>query len=297
MIDQFLQYLQYEKGASSHTVLSYHTDLKQFISYLHVMETSFDPAAVSHLQVREWIASLMENGDSARSVARKLSALKAFYRFLIRKRLCTNNPTIKIIAPKIKKPLPLFFKENDVNFVSSNFNEHTFEELRDKLIIELLYQTGMRRAELVGLKDSNIDFSKHTLKVLGKRNKERVIPFGTELKKLMEEYIAVRDRSIENSAERLITLNNGKAVYPEFIYNKVKKSFTGVTTMKKRSPHVLRHTFATTLLNNGADLNAVKELLGHSNLSATEIYTHTTFEQLQLIYEQAHPRAQKRRNQ
>jgi integrase/recombinase XerC len=267
----------------------------QFAHFLHPNSDTFDPGQVTPLQVREWVVSLLESGDSARTVNRKLSALKSFYRFLAHKELCVNNPTKKIISPKIKKPLPLVFRENEVNFVSTNILENNFEELRDKLIIELFYQTGIRRAELIGLRDADIDLNKRTLRVLGKRNKERIVPFGESLVELIRRYVIERDRTIENSAERLITLKSGAEVYPKFIYNKVHDAFTGITSMKKRSPHVLRHTFATTLLNNGAELNAVKELLGHSNLSATEIYTHTTFEQLHSIYEQAHPRAKKRR--
>ena len=296
MIDLFIEYLQYEKISSSHTVLSYQNDLWQFAHFLSPNSDNFDPQKVTPLSIREWIVALMEAGDSARTVNRKLSALKSFYRFLAHKGLCTNNPTKKLISPKIKKPLPLVFRENEVNFVSENIIEGNFESLREKLVIELFYQTGIRRAELIGLKDGDVDLKKRTLRVLGKRNKERIIPFGQSLADLIVRYIAERDAFLEkNIAERLITLNNGAEVYPKFIYNKVRGAFTGITSMKKRSPHVLRHTFATTLLNNGAELNAVKELLGHSNLSATEIYTHTTFEQLHSIYQQAHPRAKKRR--
>jgi integrase/recombinase XerC len=295
MIDRFIQYLRYEKAASSHTVLSYHNDLRQFSAFLSPGTDTFDPDKVTPIQIREWIVSLLNTGDSARTVNRKLSALKSFYRFLARKELTTNNPVKKIISPKIKKPLPLVFKENEVNFVSTNIIESSFLKLREKLIIEILYQTGIRRAELIGLKDADIDFSKQTLRVLGKRNKERIIPFGNKLAELIHQYIAQRDAEVENKAGRLICLKNGAEVYPKLIYNTVREDFTGITPMKKKSPHVLRHTFATTLLNNGAELNAVKELLGHSNLSATEIYTHTTFEQLHSIYERAHPRAKKRR--
>ncbi len=296
MIDRFIEYLRYEKIASSHTVLSYQNDLLQFAHFLSPGSTAFSPQDVSPTAIREWIVALMEAGDSARTVNRKLSALKSFYRFLAHKGLCTNNPTKKLISPKIKKPLPLVFRENEVNFVSENIIESDFESLREKLIIEILYQTGIRRAELIGLKDGDVDLTKRTLRVLGKRNKERIIPFGPSLGELIAGYIVQRDAFLkQNIADRLITLNNGAEVYPKFIYNKVQKAFAGVTSMKKRSPHVLRHTFATTLLNNGAELNAVKELLGHSNLSATEIYTHTTFDQLHSIYQQAHPRAKKRR--
>jgi len=296
MIDLFIEYLRYEKVSSSHTVLSYRNDLLQFAHFLSSDSDCFDPQNVAPVSIREWIVALMDAGDSARTVNRKLSALKSYYRFLIHKGLCTNNPTKKLISPKIKKPLPLVFRENEVNFVSENIIESNFESLREKLIIEILYQTGIRRAELIGLKDGDVDLAKRTLRVLGKRNKERIIPFGSSLADLIGEYIVQRDVFLDqNIAERLITLDNGAEVYPKFIYNKVQRAFAGITSMKKRSPHVLRHTFATSLLNNGAELNAVKELLGHSNLSATEIYTHTTFDQLHSIYQQAHPRAKKRR--
>lgn len=296
MIDRFTEYLRYEKKVSSHTVLSYQNDLLQFAHFLSSDSSSFDPGVITASDIRAWIVFLMESDHSARTVNRKLSALKSFYRFLLHKELCSNNPTKKLISPKIKKPLPLVFRENEVNFVSENIIENGFESLREKLIIELFYQTGIRRSELIGLKDGDVDIVKRTLRVLGKRNKERIIPFGIPLSDLIVEYIKQRDAFLgDKKAEQLITLNSGSAVYPKFIYNKVRGAFTGITSMKKKSPHVLRHTFATTLLNNGAELNAVKELLGHSNLSATEIYTHTTFEQLHSIYQQAHPRAKKRR--
>jgi integrase/recombinase XerC len=296
MIDLFLQYIRYEKGLSSHTELSYRTDLIQFACYISDDVASFDPASVTTVQVRAWIVSLLEAGDSSRTVNRKVSTLKSFYRFLNYKLLLTNNPTKKIISLKIKKKLPLFFNEKEINFVSGNMLENTFEESRDKLIIELFYQTGIRCSELIGIKDLDVDFSRKTLRVLGKRNKERLIPFGDVLQQTIMNYILIRNEAIEHTAERLITLKSGAPVYRRLIYTKVHNAFSGVSTLSQRSPHVLRHTFATMLLNNGAELNVVKELLGHSNLSATEIYTHTTFDQIHSIYKQAHPRAQKRRH-
>lgn len=295
MVDLFLQYIQYEKGLSAHTVTSYRIDLKQFVQFITVQEGSFDPSRITALQVRQWIVFLLKNGQSPRSVNRKVTALKSFFLFLNHKQLIASNPTKKIVALKTKKNLPLYFAEKEINFVSSQLLENNFNEARDKLIIEMLYQTGMRRSELIGIKDADIDFSRRTIRVLGKRNKERFIPFGIILENEIKKYLEVRDQSIEKSAERFFTLKDGSPVYPKLVYNVVNHSFSGVSTLSQKSPHVLRHTFATTLLNKGAELNVVKELLGHSNLSATEIYTHTTFDQIQTIYKQAHPRAQKRR--
>ncbi|MBB3187284.1 tyrosine-type recombinase/integrase [Microbacter margulisiae] len=296
MINRFLQYLRYEKGFSSHTEMSYRTDLIQFAGFVSHDVEAFDPSTVTSDEIRAWIVLLLEEGDSPRSVNRKVSTLKSFYRFLNHSLLLNHNPTKKIVSLKTKKPLPLYFKGKEINFVSSNMLEKTFEEARDKLIIEILYQTGVRCSELIGIKDSDIDFDRKTLRVLGKRNKERLIPFGETLRNAIRKYMTLRDEAIDHPAERLITLKTGVPVYSKLIYNKVHSAFSGVSTLTQRSPHVLRHTFATTLLNNGAELNAVKELLGHSHLSATEIYTHTTFDQIQTIYKQAHPRAQKRRH-
>ncbi|MGC9151084.1 MAG: tyrosine-type recombinase/integrase [Microbacter sp.] len=295
MIDLFLQYIQYEKGLSAHTITSYRIDLNQFVQFITDETGSFDASNVTPFQIRQWIVTLLKNGQSPRSVNRKVTALRSFFLFLNHKQLVVSNPTKKIVALKTKKDLPFYFTEKEINFASSQLLENSFNEARDKLIIEMLYQTGMRRSELIGVKDVDIDFSRSTIRVLGKRNKERFIPFGPTLGHEIKRYLEMRDHSIENPAERFFTLKDGSPLYPKLVYNVVCRSFSGISTLTKKSPHVLRHSFATTLLNKGAELNAVKDLLGHSNLSATEIYTHTTFDQIQAIYKQAHPRAQKRR--
>jgi integrase/recombinase XerC len=295
MVDLFLQYIQYEKKLSAYTITAYRIDLNQFVQFISDEAGVFDPSQITSLQIRQWIVFLLKNGQSPRSVNRKVTALKSFFLFLNHKQLIAANPTKKIVALKTKKNLPLYFTEKEINFVSNQLLENNFNEARDKLIIEMLYQTGMRRSELIGVKDVDIDFSRNTIRVLGKRNKERFIPFGRALANEMKTYIEIRNQSIESSAERFFTLKDGSPLYPKLVYNVVCRAFDGVSTLSKRSPHVLRHSFATILLDKGAELNAVKELLGHSNLSATEIYTHTTFDQIQSIYKQAHPRAQKRR--
>lgn len=295
MVDLFLQYIQYEKKLSAYTITAYRIDLNQFVQFISDEAGVFDPSQITSLQIRQWIVFLLKNGQSPRSVNRKVTALKSFFLFLNHKQLIAANPTKKIVALKTKKNLPLYFTEKEINFVSNQLLENNFNEARDKLIVEMLYQTGMRRSELIGVKDVDIDFSRNTIRVLGKRNKERFIPFGRALANEMKTYIEIRNQSIESSAERFFTLKDGSPLYPKLVYNVVCRAFDGVSTLSKRSPHVLRHSFATILLDKGAELNAVKELLGHSNLSATEIYTHTTFDQIQSIYKQAHPRAQKRR--
>jgi len=295
MVDLFLQYIQYEKKLSAYTITAYRIDLNQFVQFISDEAGVFDPSQITSLQIRQWIVFLLKNGQSPRSVNRKVTALKSFFLFLNHKQLIAANPTKKIVALKTKKNLPLYFTEKEINFVSNQLLENNFNEARDKLIVEMLYQTGMRRSELIGMKDVDIDFSRNTIRVLGKRNKERFIPFGRALANEMKTYIEIRNQSIESSAERFFTLKDGSPLYPKLVYNVVCRAFDGVSTLSKRSPHVLRHSFATILLDKGAELNAVKELLGHSNLSATEIYTHTTFDQIQSIYKQAHPRAQKRR--
>jgi integrase/recombinase XerC len=237
--------------------------------------------------------NLLENDITARTVNRKLSCLKSYWHFLVRKGLTIKNPVKRISSPKTKKGLPVFLKveEMDEIFHLEGKKDCPFENFRDRLIIEMFYQTGIRLSELIGLKDEHIDTGSCILKVTGKRDKQRLIPFGQDLRRLILEYLDLRKEYVTGTPERFLVRKSGELLYPQMVYRIVHQKLTNVATLTKNSPHVLRHTFATTLLNSGAELNAVKELLGHSSLSATEVYTHTTFEELKKVYKQAHPRA------
>jgi integrase/recombinase XerC len=291
MIDLFLKYLQYEKNYSSHTVLSYKTDLEEFAAFVAEQGAVFNPAEINHKQIRLWIVALMDSGIAPRSVNRKMSALKSFYRFLLRRGLATTNPAKTIKALKTEKNLPFFFKESELDRVldDSEIDETDFEACRNRLIIDMFYETGIRLSELVNLKDSDVDLSANTLKVLGKRNKERIVPFGNSLRTNIIMYRTLRN-DISSREDTLYIRKTGEKMYPRLVYQIVHDAMTAQSSLSKRSPHVLRHTFATSVLNAGAELNAVKEILGHASLAATQIYTHTTFEQLRNIYKKAHPR-------
>jgi len=287
--DKFLEYLQYEKRSSKHTLLAYTNDLDQFIEYLHAVYQIIIITEINHIIIRSWIVSLMEQKITPRSVNRKITTLKTFYKFLLRQKAITENPMLKIQSPKTSKRLPVFVEKDKMDILLDNIGfEDDFEGHRDKLIIELFYATGMRLSELINLKDDDINMSKCQLKVLGKRNKERIIPFNDQLKELLKKYIKIKPAASESY---LFVNRKGKKLYEKFVYRIVNHYLSGVTTIDKKSPHVLRHTFATHMLNNGADLNAIKELLGHTNLSATQVYTHNTVEKLRNIHKQAHPKA------
>ena len=292
MIELFLKYIQYEKNYSSHTVLSYSNDLNEFAQFIQRnVNEEFNPLEIHSDMIRKWIVTLMDNKTSPRSVNRKISALKSFYRFLTSKNIATVNPTKKITSLKTAKNLPLFFKESEMeNALTPCEEDSDFENYRNRLIIAMFYETGIRLSELIEIKDSDIDLSAKTVKVLGKRNKQRIIPFGGRLCSDIIMYKQIRDNETKCPA-RLFTRKNGEKMYPKLVYQIVHNAMSEQSSLIKRSPHVLRHTFATSILNGGADLNAVKELLGHASLSATQVYTHTTFEQLRNIYKQAHPRA------
>ncbi len=292
MMNEFLQYLQYEKNYSSHTVLSYHTDLRQFCDFLEITAEQFEPAKVSSQQIQQWVLSLMSDKISARTLSRKISTLKSFWRFLLTRGYVNQNPTLKIILPKTKKPIPAFFKDSEMEIVlDKTFLPDNFESVRDQLILTVFYLTGIRLAELLNIEDKDVDLTDGNLRVIGKRNKQRMIPISRILCQDIENYIQLRNKNIESLTPNLFIRINGKKMYPKMIYNLVHNTMSEVSSLHKKSPHVLRHTFATSLLNGGADINAVKELLGHSSLAATQVYTHTSFEELYNIYKHAHPRA------
>ena len=290
--ESFLKYLRYERNYSEKTVLSYGTDLRKFEEYFKGLDEGIDFLTVDPDLVRGWVMAMMDAGYTATSVNRKLSSLRSFYRFLLRKGLVKADPMLKVAGPKKKKPLPVFVKEADMDRLldAADFGEG-FTGIRDRMIVEMFYSTGIRLSELVGLTDADVDFSSGLIKVTGKRNKQRLIPFGEELRRDMEAYLLARDENREGVCGAFFVRKGGKAMLPETVRLIVKRNLSKVVTLKKKSPHVLRHSFATSMLNRHADLEAVKELLGHESLTTTEIYTHTTFEELKKVYEQAHPRA------
>lgn len=292
MTDSFLDYLRFERNYSEKTIVSYGIDLAKLEEFFNGVDENVDFTTVDADLVRAWVMNLMEQGYTSTSVNRKLSSLRSFYRFLLKKGVVQADPMLRVVGPKNKKPLPAFLKESEINRL---LDEVPFKEgftgCRDKMILEMFYATGMRLSELIGLDDVDVDFSASLIKVTGKRNKQRLIPFGEELRQAMLAYIKVRDEAIPEKVEAFFVLPNGRRMYASKVYQLVKRNLSKVVSLKKRSPHVLRHTFATSMLNNDAELGAVKELLGHSSLTTTEIYTHTTFEELKKVYEQAHPRA------
>ncbi|MCD4791747.1 MAG: tyrosine-type recombinase/integrase [Bacteroidales bacterium] len=292
---KFLKYLEFQKKYSLHTINSYACDIEQFQYFCteNKFILSEDEIVSDYKVLRKWIAVLSSDNISSRTINRKLSSLKTYYNFLIREGLIQNNPVSKIIRPKTKQNIPEFISNDNINLLlDSDIFSDDFEGIRDRLIIELLYCTGIRRAELIGLRIKDLDFVYNTIKVTGKRNKQRIIPYPKTLNNLLKEYL-IKKEEIYTDSEHLLLTNSGKQIYPKLVYRVVNKYISFFSSVKKKSPHILRHTFATHLLNNGADINAVKELLGHANLSATQIYTHNTFEKLNKIYKQAHPRAKK----
>ncbi len=291
MIKSFLRYLQFEKRYSEHTVIAYAADLEQFSAFL--TQESLEITAADYAAIRLWVISLVEDDLHPVTINRKMASLRSFYKFLLKRELITNNPSQRLQALKTPKRLPEFLQENDINKL---FDHHKFSNdffgLRDKLILELLYGTGMRRAELLGLDDTSINIYKRQIKVLGKHNKERVIPVSDTVINLIVEYNQQKEKHFGTlPTTSLIVTDKGETCYPMLIYRTVVKYLSGVVSLKKKSPHVLRHTYATHLLNNGADLNAVKDLLGHSSLAATQVYTHNSLDKLKKVFQQAHPKA------
>ena len=290
--ESFLEYLELEKNYSDKTVISYESDLREFEGYLKGVSEDLDLLAVDADLVRGWVVSLMDRGFASTSVNRKLSSLRSFYRYLLKRGYVTVDPVAKVQGPKVKKPLPVFVKEADMDRLLDQVDFGSgFEGVRDRLIIEMFYLTGMRRSELVNLRDGDVDFSACVIKVTGKRNKQRLIPFAGQLKEDLLLYLSLRNEICAGACEAFFVRKDGRMLTPVAVYLLVKRNLAKVVTLKKKSPHVLRHSFATSMLNHDAEIEAVKELLGHENLMATEIYTHTTFEELKKVYEQAHPRA------
>lgn len=297
--DKYIDYLQFEKRYSAHTVLAYNTDLVDFSVFLQSQYNLTDLLLADHNLIRSWLISLIDRKISSRTVNRKLSTLKSFYRYCIRQGLLVSNPMLKVVAPRTSKQLPVFLtRDNLDNLFDTIHFEDTFEGCRDKMIITLFYATGIRRAELVGINIADIDLENGTLKVMGKRSKERIVPLGAPIIFALEKYLEERRKLFsektelpQNITQSLFVNSKGIPVYPKLIYNIVHKYLSLISSNSKLSPHILRHTFATHMLDDGADLNAIKEILGHSSLAATQVYTHNTIEKLKTIYKQAHPRA------
>lgn len=292
LTDSFLDYLRYERNYSDDTVKAYGEDIRQFQEFGGEDVGLQSPSEVVVDVVREWMIHLMNLGYATTSVNRKLSSLRSYYKYLLRKGEVKVDPLRKITGPKNKKNLPVFVKESEMNRLldDEDFGEG-FEGCRDHLVIAMFYATGMRLSELIGLDDGDVDFAASVIKVTGKRNKQRLIPFGEELRVEMEAYVKQRDESVPVRSDAFFVRKTGERLYPNIVRKIVMRNLSKVVTVKKRSPHVLRHTFATSMLNHEAELGAIKELLGHESLATTEIYTHTTFEELKKVYNQAHPRA------
>ncbi|RZK10254.1 MAG: integrase [Flavobacterium sp.] len=293
LLQPFLDYLKFEKRYSHHTIISYQTDLIGFFDFIVVQFGETPLGQISHTIIRSWLASLKDEGLSAKSINRKISTLKSFFKFQVKVGVVKQTPMAKVVAPKSEKRLPNFVADKDITtlFERVEFPD-TWKGQTERLLMMVFYQTGMRLNEAIQLKESGISFSTNTLKVLGKGNKERVIPIQPELKQNLKIYLDKKRTEFASAqGDQLFVSEKGKPLQPRSVYTSVKTYLSLVTTIQKRSPHVLRHTFATHLMNNGADLNAVKELLGHSSLAATQVYTHNTIEKLKNIHKKAHPKA------
>src|ERR1700744_3485623 len=301
-LERFIQYIKFEKRYSPHTVSAYQSDLDQFIGYLNNPDKKdpapepeiTHPSQITHHLIRNWMVEMMGHDIIARSINRKIATLRKYFKFLLQEGVITHNPTSKISTPKVPKNLPVVVEDARlVQLLDDNETfTHDFKGTRDKLVVEMLFGTGMRLAELLGVKETDINIYEGTVKVLGKRNKQRIIPINSELKLLIAEYLELKkNQNFHNNSETLIVTDKGADAYPKLIYLIVQKYLSNISTQNKKSPHGLRHTLATSLLNRGATLNAIKELLGHANLSATQVYTHNSVERLKSIYKQAHPKA------
>ena len=288
----FLNFLRFEKRVSPHTFLAYKNDLSQFGIFLFTTYSIKDLSEISHTHIRAWLVSMMENGIENRSINRKITTLRSLFAHSLETEKVEIDPTIKILRPKTSKKLPQFVDEKSMNSILDIANqEMEFSSMRDFTMFEMLYHTGMRVSEITGLQTSDVDWINQRIKVLGKRNKERLIPLNPEMINHLKSYLLKRESNFAESTTALFITDKGNKMYSKFVYSIVVKQLSGFTSLNKKSPHILRHTFATHLLNKGAELNAIKELLGHSSLAATQIYTHNSIEQLKQIYKQAHPKA------
>jgi integrase/recombinase XerC len=293
IIGSFIDYLKFEKRYSVHTITSYQKDLDDFFLFLNDTFGNISLGSISHTYIRSWLAGLKEQGNSAKTINRKISTLKSFFKYNLKTGVIETTPMAKVISPKISRRLPVFVKEEDTQKLIKSLDVATenWQSLNAKLVITLFYATGMRLSELINLKEKQIDNSREQIKVLGKGNKERILPVSRDIIKAIAEYQQLKRKEFEKQEDVLLVTEKGKKLYPRYAWQLVNKYLGKTTTLDKKSPHVLRHTFATHLMNNGANLNAVKELLGHSSLAATQVYTHNTIEKLKDIHKKAHPKA------
>ena len=292
MINEFLNYLKFERNRSDLTIKNYGEDLRAFKEFYGNLDSRLSWKSVDSDVIRDWMEGMMDKGNNATSINRRLSALRSFYRFALARKLVDKDPVHGVTGPKKGRPLPQFLKENEMDrLLDAGSWTEGFEDVRDRTVIMTFYETGIRLSELIGLDDSMVDFSNRQLKVTGKRNKQRVIPFGEELLATLRDYMKCRDKEVNLQSDALFVTAKGQRMTSSQVREAVRKNLSKVCTLKKRTPHVLRHTFATAMLNNKAGIESVKKLLGHESLSTTEIYTHTTFEQLKCKYYSAHPRA------
>ncbi len=293
-IQSFIDYLKFEKRYSAHTIRSYHDDLVHFFDFLEIQFGNVRIKEISQSFVRSWLASLKDDDNTARTINRKISTLKSFFKYQLKNGVIENTPMFTITAPKISKRLPVFINEKDLKDLTKALatNTEDWDGLNTKMLITVFYSTGMRLSELINLREKQVDFSRKQLKILGKGNKERIIPAGEELLLTIRDYINEKRKVFEKTDDALLVSSRGKKLYPKYAYNLVRGILNEeVKTLDKKSPHVLRHTFATHLMNNGANLDAVKELLGHASLASTQVYTHNTIEKLKNVYKKAHPKA------
>ena len=292
MIEEFLDYLRYERRSSKHTIEHYGRDLKAFEAYFRGKDNMLTWESVDSDIIRDWMESMMDKGNTATTIKRRLSALRSFFRFALSRNKIAADPAHAVEGPKKEKPLPLFVKEGELNRLLDEVDwDDSYKDVRARTIILLFYSTGMRLSELIALDDAHVDFISHEMKVTGKRDKQRIIPFGEEVEQALRRYMARRDTDVEKRCDALFLTVKGERMDRNAVQYEVRKHVSRVTTIKKRTPHVLRHSFATAMVNHGAGLENVKQLLGHESISTTEIYTHTPFEQLKKAYKNAHPRA------